>query len=242
MARIADIMRGRTPAARERRNARRARWQRPLATKADRRQAWASLLLADHGFLRLVYRNRHQVSGRLWRSAQPAPSDVTWAARNGIRTMLSVRADGFGGDLLEREACERHGLIFQRLVMLSRAAPSKEMLREAIAVLPQLQVPILVHCKSGADRAGLAAALYLIIVEGRSAAEAKRQLSFKYGHIERGKTGILDAFIEAYATTGEAQGIGFCEWVEAVYDPQALTEAFRSNLGADVLLTVLRRE
>ncbi|MEM8853625.1 MAG: sulfur transferase domain-containing protein, partial [Pseudomonadota bacterium] len=176
------------------------------------------------------------------RSAQPAPADVGWAARNGIRTVLSMRADGFGGDLLEREACARHGLIFQRLVMLSRAAPSKEMLREAMAVLPQLEVPILVHCKSGADRAGLAAALYLIIVEGRPAAEAKRQLSFKYGHIERGKTGILDAFIDAYAATGEAKGIDFSDWVETVYDPDALTAAFRSNVGADVLLTVLRRE
>lgn len=199
-------------------------------------------MLADHGFLRLAYRNRHRVSERLWRSAQPSPRDLAAAKAAGVATVLSLRGDGFGGDLLEREACAALGLTFERLVLQSRAAPKPAGLREAIARLPALKPPILMHCKSGADRAGLGAALYLIIVEGASAATAKRQLSARYGHLRRAKTGILDAFLEAYEVEGEANGLDFARWVEEVYDPAALTAEFRTSRSGDLLLGLLRRE
>jgi protein tyrosine/serine phosphatase len=229
-------------AAKARRRARAERWRRPLATAGDRRAAWASLLLADHGVFRLLYRNRHAVTPRLWRSAQPFPHDLAWAARRGIRTVLSLRGDGFGGDPLEREACARAGLDFRRLVLMSRAAPPKATLREAIDLLPRLAAPVLLHCKSGADRAGLGTALFLLIVEGRPAAEARRALSLRYGHVRHARTGVLDAFLEAYETTGEASGLSFAQWVETVYDPAALDARFRGRRVADVVLGMLGRE
>jgi len=225
-----------------RRQASRERWQRPMETPRDRRQAWASLMLSDHGFLRLLYRNRYQVTEGLWRSAQPSPADIRWAKAAGIRTVVSMRAASFGGDHLEREACAAAGLDFQRVIMRSRAAPLKESLYEALDLFPRLERPVLLHCKSGADRAGLATALYLIIVEGASAAEAKAQLSLRYGHFSSGRTGILDAFLDEYAETGERAGIPFAAWVDRVYDPDALTGRFVPNGATDLLLTLLRRE
>lgn len=225
-----------------RRRARRERWRQPLESGRDRREAWASLMLADHGVLRLAYRNRHQVTPTLWRSAQPSPGDIAWAKRAGIRTVVSLRGDGFGGDLLEQEACEREGLAFERIVMWSRSAPQKDSLRQAIELFPKLRTPVLLHCKSGADRAGLGSALYLLIVEGASAAAAKEQLSLRFGHFSSGRTGILDAFIDAYARTGEAAGLDFATWVEEVYDRTAVRESFTSNRATDALLALLRRE
>lgn len=240
--RLKFLLGRRTPQARVLRKARQERWRRPLATARDRREAWASLLLADHGVLRLAYRNRHRVTERLWRSSQPAPDDIAFAARAGIRTVLSLRGDGFGGDILEREACAREGLTFVRLLLWSRKAPPKETLRQAIAVFPTLATPVLMHCKSGADRAGLGAALWLLIVEGRPAAEARRQLSLRFGHIAQAKTGILDAFVAAYERDGEAQGLSFAQWVEMSYDPRALKHSFRPSRAADLLLGALKRE
>lgn len=227
---------------RTRREASRTRWQQPLQTGRDRRAAWASLMLSDHGFLRLFYRNRHQVREGVWRSAQPSPADIRAAARAGIRTIVSMRAGTFGGDHLEREACKREGIAFERVIMQSRVAPTKEALRQAMEVFPRLERPVLLHCKSGADRAGLGTALYLLIVEGASAAEAQRELSLRYGHFSSGRTGILDAFLEDYAATGEAAGLSFAEWVETVYDPEALTARFKPSPATDLLLTLLRRE
>lgn len=233
---------GRSAGALARRKARRERWRRPLATRRDRLEAWGSLMLSDHGVLRLLYRNRHRVTPDLWRSAQPSPADVAAAKRLGIRTILSLRTDGFGGDLLEREACARTGLAFARLPLFSRGAPPKTVLREAMALLSSLERPVLMHCKSGADRAGLGAALWLLIVERRPAAEAARMLSLRYGHMARAKTGILDAFVADFSENGEARGLSFEEWVETVYDPAALEAGFTPARWADGFIGLMRRE
>jgi protein tyrosine/serine phosphatase len=102
---------------------------------------------------------------------------------------------------------------------------------------------VLVHCKSGADRAGFMATLYLLLQEGRSLAEAKEQLSLRYGHFRFAKTGILDAFLEAYQRDGEAKGVPFLHWVAASYDPDALQKSFRSSFWSDILVErLIRRE
>ena len=55
------------------------------------------------------------------------------------------------------------------------------------------------HCKSGADRAGFAAALYLLLQRRRPAEEAQEQLSWRYLHLRAGATGILHFLIDRYA-------------------------------------------
>ena len=43
--------------------------------------------------------------------------------------------------------------------------------------------PLLIHCKSGADRTGLVGALYLYSVEGKPAETADHELKLLYGHV-----------------------------------------------------------
>ena len=56
-------------------------------------------------------------------------------------------------------------------------------------------------------------------------AEAAEQLSFRYLHVKQAKTGLLDAFLVAYAPY-EAEGMGFFDWVDNVYDPEQLQAEF----------------
>jgi hypothetical protein len=101
--------------------------------------------------------------------------------------------------------------------------------------------PGLIHCKSGADRAGLAAALY-VLIEGGSSAQALAQLSWRFGHIKQSNTGILDAFIATYAREAEGR-VGFLDWVEHMYDETDLRARFRSrSLARFVNDRILRRE
>ena len=72
--------------------------------------------------------------------------------------------------------------------------------------------PALIHCKSGADRAGLAAGLALMF-EGGSAAEALGQLALRFGHFSRAPTGVLDAFFLHYQAVAEGR-IGFVDCQE----------------------------
>ena len=99
------------------------------------------------------------------------------------------------------------------------------------------------HCKSGADRAGLAAALYLIIMKNVPVEVAAKQLSFSYGHIKSSKTGILDAFFEKYISDQQKRPMPFMQWVDEVYNPEELDAAFkRPSLMRTIIDVIIRRE
>jgi protein tyrosine/serine phosphatase len=90
-----------------------------------------------------------------------------------------------------------------------------------------MRAPALMHCKSGADRAGLAAGLF-VLFEGGTAREALRQLSWRFGHVRQAKTGILDAFFLHYQREAEGRK-PFLDWVREDYDEVALRQTFRAN-------------
>ena len=116
------------------------------------------------------------------------------------------------------------------------------MLHATRALFNSIQTPAMMHCKSGADRAGLMSALYLLIVEARPVREAARQLAWKYGHVRQAKTGLLDAFFAAYAPY-EDDGVAFFDWVDNIYDPDEITRNFQARGWAVRLTdTILRRE
>jgi protein tyrosine/serine phosphatase len=99
------------------------------------------------------------------------------------------------------------------------------------------------HCKSGADRVGLASALYLLLHENRSVEQAMGQLSLRFGHLRGARTGVLDAVLQAYQSDNARAPIDFRTWAETRYDPKAITQAFRSGRLADLLADrVLARE
>ena len=227
-----------------RRLARAARWDRPIASWRQRLSAWSSMLLSDHGIFRVIYLNLHQVTPDLWRAAQPAPHQIADCAGRGIRTIVNLRGGReFGSWPLEREACADNGIALVEFVARSREAPSLETLRQAQAMFETISYPALIHCKSGADRAGFMSALYLMLKEGKRVDEALGQLSSRYGHWRWSKTGILDAFYERYREDGEKRGLSLMEWAETRYDPEALTRDFRPHAWSNFIVDkVLRRE
>ncbi|MFZ8991071.1 MAG: fused DSP-PTPase phosphatase/NAD kinase-like protein [Candidatus Puniceispirillaceae bacterium] len=204
---------------------------------------WLDLIFKDHGFLRLCWHNQHLVSDGIWRSNQPGPSRIAALGQAGIKTIINLRGPRQdGGWQLEAEACAKAGITLLDFAARSRAAPSKDMLYEARDLFAALKTPALMHCKSGADRAGLMSALYLLIAKQQPARVAMTQLAWKYGHVKAAKTGLLDAFFEAYIPYEDA-GMSFFDWVDNVYDPDALAASFIAQ-GWAVRLTdsILRRE
>src|SRR5262249_10127822 len=107
----------------------------------------------------------------------------------------------------------------------------------------RVEYPILLHCKSGADRAGLMSVLYRLVKEGESVEEAKKELSLRYGHFRHADTGILDYFFERYIEYNKRHPIGFFDWVEKVYDPMELRHSFHANTWSKHFVNLaLRRE
>jgi protein tyrosine/serine phosphatase len=122
--------------------------------------------------------------------------------------------------------------------------PIKERVLGARDLFESIEYPALMHCKSGADRAGIMSVLYAHYRLGLPIEEAKEQLSFKYLHIRQGKTGVLDYVFERYLTDAAPKGISFTDWVESPdYDPMAMKADFRSGMiGGIVTEGILRRE
>lgn len=188
------------------------------------------LWIIDYGVLREFHVNLHEIADGIWRSAQPAPRHLRAVARRGVRTVINLRGDeGNGGYWLERATCDELGLELVDLRLKSRAAPSRADLAAVRAAIAAIDRPTLVHCKSGSDRTGLFSALYLIFRGGVPVAEARHQLSWRFGHVYLAKAGILDHLFEQYLEHDARTPIPFETWLDQVYDPQVLVESFRSQ-------------
>lgn len=205
---------------------------------------YVEMLFLDYGLARILYNNRHRISTEVWRSAQPAPHHIRLAARRGVRTVINLRGDqSFGTRWLEERACRRYGLKLADVTLRSRAAPSRKELLAARAVIEGAQYPVLIHCKSGADRAGLMSALVRIVREGVPVEVAKDQLALKFGHVRQADTGVLDHFFERYIADTANVPMPFWTWVETKYDADDVNRTFRANSWANRLVdNVLHRE
>ncbi|MDD2874512.1 MAG: tyrosine protein phosphatase, partial [Azoarcus sp.] len=78
---------------------------------------------------------------------------------------------------------------------------------------------------------------------GHPVSEAVSELSWKYGHSKRAKTGILDFFFATYLAYNATHPITFIDWVDTVYDEQALKVSFRDDGVTSLIVDkVLHRE
>ncbi len=216
-----------------------------LTTPAGRRRAVLDHLWHDHAYLRLAFSNAHWISDELVRTNQPWPFQIAAWARRGIRTVINLRggmATSFRA--LEVDACARHGLELVDFVVASRDVPSPEKILAARELFETVRYPALMHCKSGADRAGIMAVLYQHFRQGQSIRQALSQLSPRYLHVRAGLTGVLDYIFERYLAEGEPAGQSFADWVQSeAYDPARLKAEFRANWwGTQLTERLLRRE
>lgn len=215
-----------------------------LNTPRGRIAAWGDSLLVDHAVFRSVWTNLAEVvPGKLYRSNHPTPGRLAAATRQyGLQTLVNLRGHRkCGSDALSREAAARLGLQHIDMAFESRGAPHRDRILRFADIYATLHTPALMHCKSGADRAGLASGL-AIMFEGGRAEAALKQLSWRFGHWKSARTGVLDAFFVRYAMDGEGR-IPFLDWVQTEYDEHALKRDFMAGgLASFVTDQVLRRE
>lgn len=228
-------------------------------TPAGRKRAWKSLMVSDHGWIRKLYDNSHWISDKMVRTYQPSPRMIQKWANNGIRTVFNLRGlrnltktevhpEQAGFYWLEKEACEEHGIRLINHRAWSREAPTAEFVTELNTYFETIDYPALMHCKSGADRAGIASVLYKFLHQEEPLESALEQLTYRYGHVKSGKTGVLDHFFDVYRQAALEDGTlpskaHFLDWIKNDYDRDAVTNSFKAGtLGSLLTEVVLRRE
>lgn len=219
---------------------------RDVSSFSGRFLAYLDLLFVDHGLFRVFYNNLYALPGGLYRSSQPSPGQIRRYQRTlGIKTIINLRgADESGRYALQAEECRRLGIkLIDFKGILSRSAPYSEVTQAAQEMFASIEYPALIHCKSGADRAGFGAALYRLFRLNEPVQDAMQELSWKYGHFKGSKTGILDFFFEEYLRCNAREPIEFMTWLTTVYNRDQLKEAFHTRGWADFLVDkVLHRE
>ncbi len=216
-----------------------------LSDPAAYKAAMRGLIWGDHGFLRLKFHNMHEVGSGMWRSNQPDPARLKMLKEKGFRTILNLRGTQPGRPYydLEHHVARELGLAVVDLPWGSREAPFVERIERLVTVFDGIEYPALMHCKSGADRAGIVAALFKLLKENAPFEEAVEQLSLRYLHVRQGKTGMLDHFFELYRRRNAQSPIDFLTWVRTEYDRQACHDGFMSSWwGALLTDRILRRE
>ena len=206
---------------------------RDLSTPAGRRSAWIHYQLFDHAFLRTVWTNFFEVAPGVYRSNQPTAARFRRYRDMGIRTVINLRGpDNYPYYHFEKEICEALDLTLIDAKLWARRALSAARIQTVIEAMRTAERPVLFHCKSGADRAGFAAAAYLMVFEGVPVAEARKQLGLKYIHLKSTRTGVQDYILDVYEARLARGPIGFEDWIAREYDPAAIQAGFDARRPA----------
>jgi protein tyrosine phosphatase (PTP) superfamily phosphohydrolase (DUF442 family) len=158
--------------------------------------------------------NFHSVSERkVYRSAQLNGDLLAETIqKHGIKTVVNLRGGSTNDAWYRGELSTAQRLGVQHLDFdLSAGHEVSDQEMEAIvAAMTSAPKPLLLHCKNGADRSGLASALYLYALENRTAAEADAQLTILCGHFPYlfwRDTAAMDRSYWRYVTNHEANPV-----------------------------------
>ena len=162
--------------------------------------------------------------GRVYRSAQPGVELDALIRRYRIGSILNLRGGSRADDWYEREVrvARERNVSFYDLPLSATRRPARRELLVLIDLLDRCPYPLLIHCKSGSDRTGLATALYRLVELRDPPEEALRAFSIAYGHVPLNGPQHLHEPLLEYGSWLKEQRIAhtperFREWVAHVY-------------------------
>jgi protein tyrosine/serine phosphatase len=131
--------------------------------------------------------NFHSViAGEVYRSSQPSAETIAQLhSEYGIRTIINLRGENAGHGWYDREVAQAKVLDINHIDfrMSARHELTQEQAAKLVELMRDAPKPLLIHCQAGADRTGLASALYLAAISKQGESAAENQMSILYGHI-----------------------------------------------------------
>jgi hypothetical protein len=171
---------------------------------------------------------------RVYRSAQPLEGFRRVIRERGVASVLNLRGGSFAEPWYADEVriAREEGVDFYDFPMSATRRPSRRELLVLLDFFERCRYPLLIHCKSGSDRTGLASGLYRMAVRGVGPAEAIEALSLRYGHVGLLGTRHLHEPFDEYRAWLEDRRLSHSperlrEWVERGYRDGSPPTPFR---------------
>jgi protein tyrosine phosphatase (PTP) superfamily phosphohydrolase (DUF442 family) len=147
--------------------------------------------------------------GRAYRSSTPGGWVGDVIREHGLASILNLRggeADA-GWYVREVQGAREAGVDFYDLPLSAVRRPTRRELLLLTDVLAAARPPVLMHCRAGADRTGLATVVYKLYVMGLPPEQAMDGFSLYHGHVALLGTQRLHEPIEEYAAWLKSKGL-----------------------------------
>lgn len=152
--------------------------------------------------------NFHPITpGEAYRSAQLDKDELEYDIRKfKIRSIINLTGKDVGEPLYREEiaTCREMKVRHYDLGISAGKTPSSHDIEKLLQLFRNAPRPVLIHCRAGADRSGLAAALWKVVIDGVPKSVAGEQLSIRFGHLPFGPTQVLDAFLKKWVKPNRA--------------------------------------
>lgn len=163
--------------------------------------------------------NFAKVDSGLTRSAQLPRKRLQLVVQTyGAKSLVSLRHPHPGKEWYDEEIrlCKELDVAHTHLGLSAKRPPFRDEVLAMINVARTYPTPMHVQCRRGADRTGLFAGIYEMVVNGKSPAEAKKQASLYFGNFLPYQRAFFDTLIKA-GVNGNLE-----EWVATRYSPASL--------------------
>jgi hypothetical protein len=211
------------------------------ATKARGRKVFAAIAaaiiaLTTTAYVALMAGGNFGVvdPGTVYRSAQPTSSIEQIIRDRRLASILNLRGGTLANSWYSAEVHAARALHvdFYDFPMSATRRPTRRELLTLIDIFGRCRYPLLIHCKSGSDRTGLATALYLMIVRGVGPREALGSFTLRHAHVPLFGPERLHEPLDEYGDWLEANGLAhsparFRRWVEESFTSDDPAVTFR---------------
>jgi protein tyrosine/serine phosphatase len=171
-----------------------------------KRYVLAISLLALANLACSLSENFHTViDHKVYRSAQLGSESLeSHIAREGVRSIVNLRGFNPGREWYQQECAVamRNGVRHFDLPIDSDSPPTGQELADLVQVLKTCPKPVLLHCQSGIDRSGVAAAISVLLLDKEGTLDkALDQLSLRFGHLPwKANLARQYAFLQEYGS------------------------------------------
>jgi protein tyrosine/serine phosphatase len=160
--------------------------------KGVKRSIAAGILLAiaslsAYALYTIEQSNFHVVApGKVYRSAQMNSEELVHCIKKyGIKSILNLRGENLIASWYQNEitTAEKLNIAHYDCDLGSGRPLTQQQMNDLVTMLGKAPKPVLIHCFGGADRSGLASALYCYAIDHEPPQYADRQLTIWYGHV-----------------------------------------------------------